>query len=45
MSEGSPDSGARISIVFLGNELLTARSATQETHIDEFNDIHTPRHW
>ena len=36
MSE-APDSGARISIVFLGNELLTARSATQETHIDEFN--------
>ena len=33
----APDAAGRISIVYLGNELLTATSATSETHIDEFN--------
>ena len=33
----APDSGGRISIVYLGNEVLTATSATSSTHIDEFN--------
>ena len=34
---GAPDAAGRISIVYLGNEVLTATSATSETHIDEFN--------
>lgn len=33
----APDASGRVSIVYLGNELLTATSATSETHIDEFN--------
>ena len=33
----APDAAGRISIVYLGNELLTATSASSETHIDEFN--------
>ena len=33
----APDAGGRISIVYLGNEVLTATSATSSTHIDEFN--------
>jgi hypothetical protein len=33
----APDVSARVSIVYLGNELLTATSATSETYIDEFN--------
>ena len=33
----APDAAGRISIVYLGNELLTATSATSSTHIDEFN--------
>jgi len=33
----APDASARISIVYLGNELLTATAATSETYIDEFN--------
>jgi hypothetical protein len=33
----APDVDARVSIVYLGNELLTATPATSETHIDEFN--------
>ena len=33
----APDNAGRISIVYLGNELLTATSANSNTHIDEFN--------
>jgi len=33
----APDAGGRISIVYLGNEVLTATPATSSTHIDEFN--------
>lgn len=33
----APDASGRVSIVYLGNELLTATSATSETYIDEFN--------
>ena len=33
----APDNAGRISIVYLGNEVLTPTSATSETHIDEFN--------
>lgn len=33
----APDNSGRISIVYLGNELLTATSANSNTHIDEFN--------
>ena len=33
----APDAAGRISIVYLGNEILTATSATSTTHIDEFN--------
>ena len=33
----APDNLGRISIVYLGNELLTATPATSNTHIDEFN--------
>lgn len=33
----APDASARVSIVYLGNELLTATYATSETYIDEFN--------
>lgn len=33
----APDASARVSIVYLGNELLTATAATSETYIDEFN--------
>ena len=33
----APDAAGRISIVYLGNELLTATSVSSETHIDEFN--------
>ena len=33
----APDNNGRISIVYLGNELLTATSATSNTLIDEFN--------
>ena len=33
----APDANGRISIVYLGNEILTATSATSSTHIDEFN--------
>jgi hypothetical protein len=33
----APDVSARVSIVYLGNELLTATAATSETYIDEFN--------
>ena len=33
----APDAAGRISIVYLGNEILTATSASSETHIDEFN--------
>lgn len=33
----APDAAGRASIVYLGNEVLTATSATSETHIDEFN--------
>ena len=33
----APDNGGRVSIVYLGNEVLTATSATSSTHIDEFN--------
>ena len=33
----APDAAGRISIVYLGNELLTATPVTSETHIDEFN--------
>ena len=33
----APDAAGRISIVYLGNEILTATSATSSTHIDEFN--------
>ena len=33
----APDNGGRISIVYLGNEILTATSATSSTFIDEFN--------
>ena len=32
-----PDAAGRISIVYLGNELLTATSVNSNTHIDEFN--------
>ena len=33
----APDAAGRISIVYLGNELLTATPANFKTHIDEFN--------
>ena len=33
----APDAAGRISIVYLGNEVLTATSANSNTHIDEFN--------
>ena len=33
----TPDANGRISIVYLGNEILTATSATSTTHIDEFD--------
>ena len=33
----APDALGRVSIVYLGNELLTATPATSETYIDEFN--------
>ena len=33
----APDAAGRISIVYLGNEILTATSANSNTHIDEFN--------
>ena len=33
----APDNNGRISIVYLGNEVLTPTSATSETHINEFN--------
>ncbi len=33
----APDNGGRVSIVYLGNEVLTATPATSSTHIDEFN--------
>ena len=33
----APDAAGRISIVYLGNELLTAAPVSSETHIDEFN--------
>ena len=33
----APDAAGRVSIVYLGNEVLTATSANSETHIDEFN--------
>ena len=33
----APDNAGRISIVYLGNELLTATSTNSNTHIDEFN--------
>ena len=33
----APDAAGRISIVYLGNEILTATSITSSTHIDEFN--------
>ena len=33
----APDANGRISIVYLGNELLTATPVSSETHIDEFN--------
>ena len=33
----TPDAAGRISIVYLGNEILTATSATSTTHIDEFD--------
>jgi hypothetical protein len=33
----APDNAGRISIVYLGNELLTATSVNSNTHIDEFN--------
>ncbi len=33
----APDNNGRVSIVYLGNEVLTATSATSSTHIDEFN--------
>jgi hypothetical protein len=33
----APDNGGRISIVYLGNEILTATPATSSTFIDEFN--------
>ena len=33
----APDNAGRISIVYLGNELLTATPANSNTHIDEFN--------
>jgi hypothetical protein len=33
----APDNAGRISIIYLGNELLTATSANSNTHIDEFN--------
>ena len=33
----APDNNGRISIIYLGNELLTATSANSNTHIDEFN--------
>ena len=33
----APDAAGRISIVYLGNEILTATSVSSETHIDEFN--------
>lgn len=33
----APDAAGRISVVYLGNEVLTATPASSETHIDEFN--------
>ena len=33
----APDNNGRVSIVYLGNEILTATAATSSTHIDEFN--------
>ena len=33
----APDNAGRISIIYLGNELLTATPANSNTHIDEFN--------
>ena len=33
----APDNNGRVSIVYLGNEILTATSATSSTFIDEFN--------
>ena len=33
----APDNAGRCSIVYLGNELLTATPANSNTHIDEFN--------
>ena len=33
----APDNAGGISIIYLGNELLTATSANSNTHIDEFN--------
>ena len=33
----APDNNGRISIVYLGNEILTATAATSSTFIDEFN--------
>jgi hypothetical protein len=33
----APEASGRVSIVFLGNEVLTATYANSQTHIDEFN--------
>ena len=33
----APDASARVSIVYLGNQLLTATPATSETYIDNFS--------
>tara|TARA_A200000159_G_scaffold134518_1_gene133137 strand:- start:351 stop:983 length:633 start_codon:yes stop_codon:yes gene_type:complete len=33
----APDNAGRISIIYLGNELLTPTPANSNTHIDEFN--------
>ena len=33
----APDNNGRISIIYLGNELLTPTPANSNTHIDEFN--------
>jgi hypothetical protein len=33
----APDASGRVSVIYMGRQLLTAQSANTETHIDEFN--------
>src|SRR6056300_1622061 len=33
----APDAAGRVSVIYMGRQLLTAQSANSNTHIDEFN--------